>query len=1019
MSHHFYGTESQPYNNILGNKFSNFDARSGASASPLLSQPALTQRSAAAGLHNSGSQPSMSQLGPLSQQQGLSGHARSGLCHTPNQPALSGVFRPGSAPHAELSMHRPSSSQMDLTASQWSQQPAGNMLGITSSMQAPSGLAANPNHLSSGPAGHHHAAGGPSSSSLLRPKPLPLLRVPGGGASSLASQLQQHRPGSAPGLLTGAPAGMQQQQQQSLLGMSHRGQQQQQQRGLSGLGLACSSSQQQQGLGLLSGSQPPQQLDLLGHTSQGAGNLGFGDYDSAATEPPASLLGSQQQHALQLLPLGDTGRGRDGAGGAVLHGTEQSQLQSHHQQRRQRPSTAAASPARPPAATAARAADDSAAAASPAATAAAGADLAQRISSLQECCSCMNKIVTQDIPALLQQQASTQDSLQELAKNSSREHSALEARMTTLADSVASFVDGFQAWQQEQQQRQEQRDAEQQQRQQVVLSNMACQTTPSIAGGKPAGHSLQEPVKAAATAAAAAKAAAHAPAHVGSAAVISPARTRYARHSSSMQQHGSAAKTPAAAANPEQPSPLPGDAPFGGYAAQTAARVALQVAAPSPEQAPPAAAAAPPASGAGGAAASGRGRGHRSVPAAPASAKSKQNPGLVQSKLNFCKKQAAADPAACAGKAAANAAAAAHMAAAEPAEQQTPWHTKRSGGSNSSAKKQAGAASGGSVAAAASGMLAGSASQGTKAAAAARPMSAPMQFGLQHQQQVPPAGPRQFQRRANSTTASAAAGSAWQGAASRAPSQSAAAGAGVGASQINSATATAAVSKPARRTASAAAPAARATTSAVPRRPASARISTRAAKAAAAAAAAAAGASAAVVAKPVAARPQAAKRSRPQTAKPAAAPAAAPARPADSAAMMLFGELDSDSLDDVEGEEEEQQQYQQQPQYGRAAAGAGSFGVFGGDFPAHGVFGAGRAVHTAASGAGAVRGRAPASVPASSWLAGSQRPAGRQQQQQQAVSGTLVDDDELARQVAAQMARHRIKRMRASQSCMG
>lgn len=134
---------------------------------------------------------------------------------------------------------------------------------------------------------------------------------------------------------------------------------------------------------------------------------------------------------------------------------------------------------------------------------------------------------------------------------------------------------------------------------------------------------------------------------------------------------------------------------------------------------------------------------------------------------------------------------------------------------------------------------------------------------------------------------------------------------------------------------------------------------------------------------------------------------------------MLFGEMDSDSLDDVEGEDEEQQQqYQQQPQYGRAAAGAGSFGMFGGDFPARGVFGAGRAVHRAASGAGAVRGRAPASVPASSWLAGSQRPAGSQQQQQ-AVSGALVDDDELARQVAAQMARHRIKRMRASQSCIG
>jgi hypothetical protein len=63
---------------------------------------------------------------------------------------------------------------------------------------------------------------------------------------------------------------------------------------------------------------------------------------------------------------------------------------------------------------------------------------------------------------------------------------------------------------------------------------------------------------------------------------------------------------------------------------------------------------------------------------------------------------------------------------------------------------------------------------------------------------------------------------------------------------------------------------------------------------------------------------------------------------------------------------------------------------------------------------------AAGTVPANSWLAGSKRQAGQalkqQQQQQLGGSSMLVDDDELARQVAAQMARHRNKRMRASQS---
>jgi hypothetical protein len=137
---------------------------------------------------------------------------------------------------------------------------------------------------------------------------------------------------------------------------------------------------------------------------------------------------------------------------------------------------------------------------------------------------------------------------------------------------------------------------------------------------------------------------------------------------------------------------------------------------------------------------------------------------------------------------------------------------------------------------------------------------------------------------------------------------------------------------------------------------------------------------------------------------------------------MLFGEMDSDSMDVVVGEEEEEQQHHE-PQYGGSAAGAGSFSMFGGDVSSHGRFGpsaASREVNTAASGAGAARGRSTAGaagVPASSWLVGSQRQPGRQQQQQQqGGSSMLVDDDELARQVAAQMARHRNKRMRASQS---
>jgi hypothetical protein len=130
---------------------------------------------------------------------------------------------------------------------------------------------------------------------------------------------------------------------------------------------------------------------------------------------------------------------------------------------------------------------------------------------------------------------------------------------------------------------------------------------------------------------------------------------------------------------------------------------------------------------------------------------------------------------------------------------------------------------------------------------------------------------------------------------------------------------------------------------------------------------------------------------------------------------MLFGEMDSDSLDNIEQYDDDEEQ--QQLQYGGAGAGgAASFTLFGsGDSPSGGVmFGGSRGVAaaTAASGAGASRGRAPAgTVPGSTWLPGSQ-------QQQQGGSGMLVDDDDLARQVAAQMARHRNKRMRASQSQM-
>jgi hypothetical protein len=129
---------------------------------------------------------------------------------------------------------------------------------------------------------------------------------------------------------------------------------------------------------------------------------------------------------------------------------------------------------------------------------------------------------------------------------------------------------------------------------------------------------------------------------------------------------------------------------------------------------------------------------------------------------------------------------------------------------------------------------------------------------------------------------------------------------------------------------------------------------------------------------------------------------------------MLFGEMDSDSLDNIEDYDDDDDQ--QQLQFGAGgAAGAASFTLFGsGDSPSGGVVFGGApngGAATAASGAGAVRGRAPpANVPASSWLAGSQ-------QRQQVGSGMLVDDDDLARQVAAQMARHRNKRMRASQSC--
>jgi hypothetical protein len=133
---------------------------------------------------------------------------------------------------------------------------------------------------------------------------------------------------------------------------------------------------------------------------------------------------------------------------------------------------------------------------------------------------------------------------------------------------------------------------------------------------------------------------------------------------------------------------------------------------------------------------------------------------------------------------------------------------------------------------------------------------------------------------------------------------------------------------------------------------------------------------------------------------------------------MLFGEMDSDSLDNIEDYDDGDEDQQQLQSVAGGVGAAASFTLFGsGDSPSDGVvFGGNRgAAATEASGAGAARGRAPASVPASSWLAGSQRQqAGRQQQQ--GGSGMLVDDDDLARQVAAQMARHRNKRMRASQS---
>lgn len=99
--------------------------------------------------------------------------------------------------------------------------------------------------------------------------------------------------------------------------------------------------------------------------------------------------------------------------------------------------------------------------------------LLSRITTLEEHCCSVRDIVNNDIPQLLQQQAQSSKQLQELtaaAASNSSTNSTLQTQLQNLTSSVASFMTEFKHWQ-------EQHAVQSS----TVLSHAECQTTPGLA----------------------------------------------------------------------------------------------------------------------------------------------------------------------------------------------------------------------------------------------------------------------------------------------------------------------------------------------------------------------------------------------------------------------------------------------------------------------------------------------------------------------------------------------------------
>jgi len=314
---------------------------------------------------------------------------------TLQQPALSGVFRPGSAPQCSTA----SQIQM-LGGSQPSQQ---HIVHNNSQPQNTS-----------------------ISSATLKPKAVSILR---GSAGQ-----QVERPSSAPDMFTSRGASLGHQQRGSIDSAPQNTQGFLQQQHLStGTAFLMQETFGSQDLGgnhnstdanaAISLLPPSQLLGVAGAVTAGRPSAKLHSLLQSLQGVRRFKSQQQQQQLPALFLSGGTNADGDAAApGPAAVGVEGSTV-----------ATQTASPEK-----------------GAAATGSFDAAVQLQIDSLQECCSTMSTIIARDVPALLQHQKNSDNRLQALADTEKDRHAMIKEQLLDLAASVDSFMHEVRAWQQQQ-----------------------------------------------------------------------------------------------------------------------------------------------------------------------------------------------------------------------------------------------------------------------------------------------------------------------------------------------------------------------------------------------------------------------------------------------------------------------------------------------------------------------------------------------------------------------------------------